>query len=383
MGAIRQDSTNSVRSRKVDELFRDSFTFSTQSLTVGKNIYNLGINTLVYGSNVRNCDFSNAIISGVPISNSNALTKDYLLRGIDVARSSFFGRSFTASFTDYLGNQLSSSGNNNFNWFSEILMIGCVPVTASSIDKNYFIGYGVMGLSHSWTATSLQTDGVLDGYGGLAQRPKMTRSGNVIFIGPNNGTQWLDWPFNLNNTNQYIFAKISICDAYDINTCQTSIGTTNSQTNENDISSLQNTNFKQVGTIPGVDQNIPYSFGGVGFSRNFDQGRVMNLVNCLVQGSNINIDFYPGKLSNSIISGFRWPSVGGYTDRSNFWGDDLYSEFNFYNSSHLGYNTTPPSTSYKVPEIISMTKTTFQFYEPLTFTVSGYRNYPFCGRSPG
>lgn len=376
MGIVRQDSTNSVRSRKVDELFSKSFTYSSRSLTIGKNIYNSQINTLVYGSTIRNCNFGNAIVSGVRISDTNTLTKNYLLRGVDIARSTFL-RYPDDPFSDYLSNLPASSGDNNFNWFAEFLMIGCVPVSPTSTDKKYFIGYGVMGLSHSWTATASQTAGDVD-----VERPRMRRSTNSIRIGPEGGVKWLPSPFSLGNTNAYIFTKLSICDPYDLNNCETPIGTTNSQTNENDISSLQNTHFKLVGTIPCEDQDIPYFTGGARFPRNFDQGRVMNFRNSLVQGSNINIDFYPGGLSNSIITGFRYPALGKFTIRENFWGDDLYSEFNSYNSSHLGYSTTPPS-SYKVPEIASMTKTMGQVYEPITFTASGYRNYPFCGRATG
>jgi hypothetical protein len=373
---VRQDSTNSVRSRKIDELFSKSFTYSSRSLTIGKNIYNSQINTLVYGSNIRNCNYGNAIISGVRISDQSALTKDYLLRGVDVARSTFL-RNPDDPFSDYLSNLLGSSGDNNFNWFAEFLMIGCVPVSPTSIDKKYFIGYGVMGLSHSWTATASQTAGDVN-----VDIPRMRRSSTSIRIGPEGGLKWLPSPFSNGNTNAYIFAKISLCDAFDINNCETPIGTTNSQTNENDISSLQNTHFKLVGTIPCEDQDIPYFAGGARFSRNFDQGRVMNFRNSLVQGSNINIDFYPGGLSNSIITGFRYPALGINTIRENFWGDDLYSEFNSYNGSHLGYSTTPPS-GYIIPEIAIITKTMGQVYEPLTFTASGYRNYPFCGRSTG
>lgn len=377
MSIVRQDSTNSLRSRKVDELFSKSFTYSSRSLTIGKNIYNSQLNTLVYGTTIRNCDFINAIVSGVRISDQSALTKDYLLRGVDVARSAFL-KNVNDPFEDYLGTPLVSSGNNNFNWFSEILMIGCVPVRSDQTGKKYFIGYGVMGLSHSWTATvSLQTTGDV-----AVTSPRMRRSNNIIYIEPEGGIKWLPNPFSLSGINAYLFAKISICDAYDINNCETPIGTTNSQTNENDLSSLKNTHFKLAGTLPCEDQDIPYSFGGARFSRNFDQGRIMNFRNSLVQGSNINIDFYPGGLSNSIITGFRYPALGVNTTRENFWGDDLYSEFNSYNSSHLGYSAKPPS-GYVVPEIVSMTKTMGQVYEPLTFTASGYRNYPFCGRATG
>lgn len=376
MSIVRQDSTNSLRSRKVDELFSKSFTYSSRSLTIGKNIYNSQLNTLVYGTTIRNCDFRNAIVSGVRISDQNALTRDYLLRGVDVARSAFL-RNVNDPFEDYLETPLVSSGNNNFNWFGEILMIGCVPVRSDQVDKKYFIGYGVMGLSHSWTATSLQTDGDVD-----VAKPRMRRSTNVIYIEPEGGVQWLPNPFSNGSTNAYIFAKISICDAYDINNCETPIGTTNSQTNENDLSSLKNTHFKLAGTLPYEDQDIPYFVGGARFPRIFDQGRIMNFRNSLVQGSNINIDFYPSGLSNSIITGFRYPALGESTTRDNFWGDDLYSEFNSYNSSHLGHSTNPPS-GYVVPEIVSMTKTMGQVYEPLTFTASGYRNYPFCGRATG
>lgn len=374
MSIVRQDSTNSLRSRKVDELFSKSFTYSSRSLTIGKNIYNSQSNALVYGTAIRNCNFGNAIVSGVRISDQSALTKDYLLRGVDVARSTFLKAvNQELPFQD----GLRSSGDNNFNWFSEILMIGCVPVRSDQTAKKYFIGYGVMGLSHSWTATSSQTDGDIS-----VSRPVMTRTSNIIYIVPDGGVKWLPSLFADGKTNAYIFAKISLCDAYDINNCETPIGTTNSQTNENDLSSLKNTHFKLAGTLPCEDQDIPYFVGGARFPRSFDQGRIMNFRNSLVQGSNINIDFYPSGLSNSIITGFRYPALGVNTTRDNFWGDDLYSEFNSYNSSHLGHSTNPPS-GYVVPEIVSMTKTMAQVYEPLTFTASGYRNYPFCGRATG
>ena len=226
MGIVKQDSTNSIRSRKVDELFSKSFTFSTRSLTIGKNIYNSQSNSLVYGTSITNCNFGNAIVSGVKISDQNALTKDYLLRGVDIARSAFL-KNLNDPFSDYLSNLPASSGNNNFNWFAEFLMIGCVPVSPTSIDKKYFIGYGVMGLSHSWTATASQTAGDVN-----VERPRMIRSGDNIRIGPENGVKWLPSPFSDGNTNAYIFTKLSICDPYDDNNCETPIGTTNSQTNE-------------------------------------------------------------------------------------------------------------------------------------------------------
>ena len=379
MAPVRQDSTNSVRLRKVDEIYSRGLSFSSRSLTIGKDIFNSGTNSLVYGTSIRNFDLSNAIVSGVRINNSSQFNSSYRLRGVDVARSSYFGKSFTASFTDYTNDPLPASGDNNFNWFGEILYIGCVPVVPTSTTQNFFIGYGIMGLSHSWNATPSQTTGDVS-----VAKPVMRRGGLKIFVGPEGGNKWLGNPFDQGSSDQYMVAKLSLCDPFDeLNGfADDQIGSTNSQTNENDISSLQDSNFKYVGHIPSENQDIYYNtiFGNLR-SRNFDQGRVLNFRNSLVQGTNLNIDFYPSGLSNSIITGFRYPSLRQDTNIYDFWGDDHYSEFNAYNCSHLGHTTQAPS-SYRIPEIISMTKTMGQVFMPGSISVAGYRNYPFCGRTP-
>lgn len=380
MAPVRQDSTNSLRLRKVDELYSKGLSFSSRSLTIGKDIYNSGTNSLIYGSAIRNYNLSNSIVSGVKINNPSLFNSSgYLLRGVDVARSSYFGKSLTASFSDYLGDLLPSSGDNNFNWFSEILFIGCAPVNPNSLTQSFFIGYGIMGLSHSWTATNSQTSGDVS-----VARPVMSRNGQKISIGPQGGVGWLGAPYNTGATDQYMMAKISLCDPYDTRNglSDDQIGNTKSQTNENDISSLKDGHFKYVGHIPSEEQDVFYNtLPGAPFPRNFDQGRILNFRNSLVQGTNLNIDFYPGSMSNSIITGFRYPSLRQNTNIYDFWGDDHYSEFNSYNLSHLGY-ATPAPASYLIPEIVSMTKTMGQVFMPGSFSVSGYRNYPFCGRTP-
>jgi len=373
MAPIRQDSTNSFRLRKVEEVFVKSFTFSTRSLSIGQKIYTSATNSLSYGSQIRSINISNAIISGVPQMSNTFLTSANYLRGIDVARSTYFGKAFTASFTDYSGQTLPSSNNGNFNWFSEILLIGTVPIEPGP--QSFFIGYGVMGLSHSWSATSVQTDGDI-----ALTNPRMERGGNQIFIRPA-ANKWLGSPYDQGTTDQFIIAKISICDPFQVDdNAEDLLGGKNSQSNENESSSLQDSNFKQVGRITDDELTVNTTpLSGSAQFRNFDQPRVLNFRNSLIQGSYINVDFYPWGLSNSIISGFRYPSVRENLNIYDFYGDDLYSELNSYNCSHLGSNATPP-TSYVIPEIISFTKTMGQVYFPGSFSSSGYRNYPFCGR---
>jgi len=374
MGAVKQDSTNSFRIRKSDQVYTRGLSFSTRSYSIGQDLYNTGTNSFVYGRSVRNTDVTNGIISGVKIIDTGVFNKDYLLRGMDLARSTFFssraGQSITASLTDYFGNRLSASANSNFCWFSEILLIGTVPLTQSSAQQ-FFITYGFLGLSHSWNATAIQTIGGIP----TSDPVKMTRSGTSIFISPPTrwvGTNWDATP------DGYINAKLSICDPFHFPGTIT-LGSTTSQTNENDSSSLKDGNFKSVGENPPKNQKIfTNRFLTNEIERYYDQGRILNFRNSLVQGSNLNIDFYPSGMSNSVITGFRYPPIRDQLSIVDFYRDDLYSEFNAYNCSHLSYNTSPPS-GYKIPEIASMTKTSGQVYTGPSFSVSGYRNYPFCG----
>lgn len=376
MGAVKQDSTNSFRLRKSDQFFSRGFSFSTRSYSVGQEIYNAGTNSFVYGRSVRNEDFTNCIMSGVKIFDTGSFNKDYLLRGMDLARSCFFaskpGSFITASLTDYFGNRPSASSNTNFNWFSEILLIGTVPRDSSEVQE-FFITYGFLGLSHSWGATAVQTIGGIP----TSEPVRLRRAGTSIFIAP--PTRWVGTNWDQTGDG-YINAKLSICDPFHFPTV-TSPGITTSQSNENDSSSLKDGNFKFVGQIPAENQPIYYGVSSPFSSRvrNFDNGRILNFKNSLVQGSNLNIDFYPGGMSNSVISGFRFLPVREGLNINDFYGDDMYSEFNSYNCSHLSYDTRPP-TGYKIPEVASMTKTSGQYYTAMSFSVAGYRNYPFCGR---
>jgi hypothetical protein len=378
MGAVKQDSTNSFRIRKSDQVYTQGLSFSTRSFTIGQDLYNTGTNSFVYGRSVRNTDVTNGIISGVEIIDSGVFNKDYLLRGMDLARSTFFssrsGQSITASLTDYFGNRLSASANSNFCWFSEILLIGTVPLTQSSAQQ-FFITYGFLGLSHSWNATAIQTIGGIS----TSDPVRMTRSGTSIFISPPTrwvGTNWDATP------DGYINAKLSICDPFHFPGTIT-LGPTTSQTNENDSSSLKDGNFKSVGQNPPINQTIsairnPTSYQ---IERDYDHGRILNFRNSLVQGTNLNIDFYPSGMSNSVITGFRYPPIRDNLSIWDFYKDDLYSEFNAYNCSHLSYFTTPP-TGYVIPEIVSMTKTSGQVYTGQSFSVNGYSNYAFAGGKP-
>jgi len=379
MGAVKQDSTNSLRLRKSGQFYRQGFTFSSRSYSIGQDIYNTGTQSFVYGRSVRNVDFTNGIISGVRIFDTSLFNKDYFLRGMDLSRSSYFalksGSSLTASLSDYYGSLPRASHNTNFTWFGEILLIGTVP-RKSTESKEFFITYGFLGLSHSWNATAIQT------IGGIAtsESLRMRRGGTNIFLGP--VTKWVTssgFSWDLANDG-YVNAKVAICDPFHFPGSLPLTGGATAQSNENDFSSLKDDNFKNVGENPSENQTISYGASlNYQMERGFDQGRILNFRNSLVQGTNLNIDFYPGGMSNSVISGYRYPSVREGLGTNDFWGDDMYSEFNSYNCSHLSYGTRPP-TGYKIPEIVSMTKTSGQVYSSFSFSVSGYRNYPFCGR---
>ena len=383
MSASLQDSTNSSRVRKIGRGFSRGMSFSTRSLSVGWNIYNAGTASFVYGSNIYNINLENAIVSGVrnrnPVVDNNV--GNYQLRGADLARACLIS-SNTASdaflpLTDYKENLIPASGTNSqtlkSTWFAEILYIVHVP-QALGTAQEYAVGYGVLGLTTSWGATSLQVRSSVS-----SPVPRMTLGGGVVSIRPT--TSWLQ-NFENSNSGGYVIAKVSLCDPFYRDYQGVVTGITVSQTNENDTSVLKDGNVKLVGEIPSQNIDLFYNtLPGAPFPRKYDQGRVLNLKNSLIQGSNLNVDFYPFGMSNSVFTGFRYPPLRLNATLYDFWAEDLYSEFNSYNCSHLGYNTTAP-TGYIIPEIASMTKTSGQIYFGQSFSVAGYRNYPFCGGFP-
>jgi hypothetical protein len=381
MSASLQDSTNSSRVRKIGRGFSRGMSFSTRSLSVGWNIYNAGTASFVYGSNIYNINLENAIVSGVRNRNGGAI-KDYQMRGADLARACLISNKVAGDpflpLTDYKGNlipaSLLDSTKLKHTWFAEILYIAHVPQVFGT-PQEYAVGYGVLGLTTSWGATSLQVRSSVS-----SPVPLMTLGGGKVSIAPT--TSWLQ---NFQNVDSggYVIAKVSLCDPFYADYQSVILGSaTISQTNENDTSVLKDGNVKLVGEIPSQNIDLFYNtLPGAPFPQKYDQGRILNLRNSIVQGSNLNVDFYPSGMSNSVFTGFRYPPLRLNATLFDFWAEDLYSEFNSYNCSHLGYNTTPPS-GYIIPEIASMTKTSGQIYFGQSFSVAGYRNYPFCGGFP-
>lgn len=381
-----QDSTNSYKQRKIGQLYAGSFTQSSisaidphplwrQSLTVGVDIQNTGKECFIYGSGVRNTYWNSCIMSGVPSETASWL---YRSRAIDAPVCIWFRGTNSNRPVRFLhtAGLIEPSNSTNMNWIGELLYIGGLPVTVYPVEssRNFYIGYSLLGLSYSakepdWKGFSFsETAGDY-----TLSRPIMVKSSGNISI-RSAGSYWT----NGGDTDLYMFGKLSVCDAFYTQSNFTNFAT-NSQSNENEISQ-RGDNVKIVGSNPSENQTNNL----IQFERTFDQGRILGFQNSLVQGTGLNIDFYPQKISNSVVSGYRHPPLGTNVGYNDIWADDLYSEFNLYNCSHLGYSSSLPS-GYSQPKVVSFTRTSAQIYKPLGFTVSEasitWRTYPFCGGS--
>lgn len=374
----RQDSTNSYRLKKIKDVTSSGLSKPWASLYLGERLVSSGTSSFVWGYGAYNQNYINSFVSGTR-NLSLGKFSGFPMVGIDVILDSHFTQSSIKNpLTDSSNNLLTSSDkdkNTFVNWFCEYLLIGTIPQEPSYI-QSYFVTFGVLGLSHSWSATPSQTMGSI-----VSETISMSKGGATVSLGP--VSKWVDNSWT-GNWDGWVNGRISICDPYA--TGYSFVGlTTNSP--ENEGNSSQGHPFKNFGNNPGTEAKIKITrnklLDGINYgeeSLNFDQGRIMNIRNCIVQGTNLNVDFYPYGLSNSVITGYRSGHLDGTNDQpvtlKNFYALDKYSEFNSYNCSHLCVIGSVPG--YSIAEITSFTKTSGQLYKGATFSISAYRNYPFC-----
>ena len=316
------DTTNSARSRKLKD--------SNLLISPSRNL-SFGLDT--EDTN----DLGDSLIGGVKINNAQSGSislgardpGEYGYYSFDIDRDAFINSSNPSRMlTNW--NLTEPNGSNVGEPFIDSLVIGVVP-NSSTHDQQYaFVISGVNNISGNVMSRS-------DNYGTTL---------DAIFSGGNlqiSSSNWVDnsGPFS-NSFEGVVNAKISIADP---NTSYTSPTLVKKQTVEND--SGNSFKFKVVGDSPKAD--------GISGNPGVTSSGYVNNFSGILHGSGLNCDFHTWGLSNSYIGGER--------------GNEM-DEFNSYNLSYLINSET--IESYTLIDPSSMTRTSGQFFEGLSFS----NNYP-------
>lgn len=314
------DTTNSARFRNLKSSNMNTSASSSVSMGVdvtgnAKNSLNGGIN------NVNNVDNSISFATSFcTIFNPNF----FISKTTDFCNSCFITEN---DDEDPLSNYNSLYYRRTFldNPSFEVLSIGVIPSSGAD-DKQYcFVTSGVIGLTGSIARTD--NKGAIMG---------LSFSVDDILIG---ASPWIYSTASFSSGWEgYVNSKVSVADAVDSFTTSSNIILQSVENNEN----LNRNKFKVIGDSPYTDINF---FSGI------------------VNGKNINCNFYPYGLSHSYIGGNRSTEE---------------SEFNSYNMSHLTtYPNLPPPLEIENVTFFSLTRTSGQEFDAFGFTHSGYYNYKF------